>query len=239
MKLITDTLDYGNVRLVTESTNTGIPQAYYIEGIYAQSEKRNGNGRIYRYKDLKREIDRFRTEMIDTGRALQECEHPDTPIINIDRACARILSLTEDNGSWIGKSVILASFPERGIKGTVKGDLIASCLQYGTNIGNSTRAIGDVGEDGVVTDLKLITIDVVTNPSIGIMTSSNANRFVNGILESRDFVLGNHGEIVERLENCYKCFSKNIGKSTKTNISSKKAKILGDALTEFFNSIVS
>jgi hypothetical protein len=66
--------------------------------------------------------------MIETGRALSELEHPDHPEIDPNRACARILSLNEDNKSWIGKSCILASCPEYGIKGTPAGDLTLSLI---------------------------------------------------------------------------------------------------------------
>ena len=71
-KLINDTYGFGKVKLITESADkkTGKPPMYIIEGVYAQAEVKNGNGRIYPYELLKQEIDRFRTEMIETGRAL-------------------------------------------------------------------------------------------------------------------------------------------------------------------------
>lgn len=136
-KLINDTCDFGNIRLITESGDkkANKPPMYIMEGVYAQSEVKNGNGRSYPYELLKKEIDNFRETMIKTNRALQELEHPDRPEISPDNACARILSLTEDNKSWIGRSCILASCPEWGIKGTPKGDLLLSLIQYGTKIG--------------------------------------------------------------------------------------------------------
>jgi len=82
---------------------------YTLRGVYAQSSRKNGNGRIYPYKLLKSEIDRYRTEMIETGRALGELEHPSSPEIQPAESAIRIMSLTEDNESWIGESVILAS----------------------------------------------------------------------------------------------------------------------------------
>ena len=236
-KLINDVCDFGNVKFLTESADRkqGRPPMYTLTGIYAQSETKNGNGRTYPYELLKEEIDKFDKEMIQTGRALSELEHPDHPEIDPNRACARILSIKEDNKSWIGKSCILASCPEYGIKGTPSGDLLLSLVQYGTKIGFSTRSLGELNEDETeVTELKLMTIDTVTNPSIGIFCDSNGNRFVNGILESKQFVCDFHP-----LKECkYERFEKRISKMPNTRISSKKAEFLGKAVHEFFESFV-
>jgi len=236
-KLINDVYDFGRVKLLTESADkkSGRPPMYILEGVYAQSEVKNGNGRQYPYELLKEEIDRFDKEMIQTGRALGELEHPDRPEIQPDNACVRILNIREDNKSWVGKSCILASAPEFGIKGTPKGDLLLSLVQYGTKVGFSTRALGELNEDETeVTDLKLMTIDCVTNPSIGIMCDSNGNRFVNGILESKQFVCDFH-PLKERK---YERFEKKISRMPNTRISSKKAEFLGKAVHDFFESFV-
>lgn len=162
-----------------------------------------------------------------------ELEHPEVPEINPDNACIRILSITEDNKSWVGKSCILASCPEFGIKGTPKGDLLLSLVQYGTNLGFSTRALGDLNEDETeVTDLKLMTIDCVTNPSIGIFCDSNGNRFVNGILESKQFVCNFH----PLKENKYERFEKKISKMPNTYISEKKNAAVCAAVRDFLES---
>ena len=237
MKLITETALTEGFRFLTESSSDNQPM-YIIEGVYAQADTKNGNGRIYKYKDLKSEVDRFRTEMIETGRALGELEHPSYPEINPKKAAIRILSMDEDNKNWIGRSVILCSFPERNIRGTPEGDILLGLCQYGTQMGFSTRAVGEVSDNGIVTDLKLCAIDCVANPSIGIFCKNNADRFVNGILESKDFVLNNHGDVVENLEGSYNKLESKLAKMPKTNISAKKSKYLGDAITSFFNSIV-
>lgn len=40
-------------------------------------------------------------------------------------------------------------------------------------------------DESEVVELKLMDIDAVLQPSIGIFSKSNGNRFVNGILESK------------------------------------------------------
>ena len=99
----------------------------------------------------------------------------------------------------------------------------------------STRALGDVDEStGEVTDLRLVTIDAVLEPSIGSMCTSNGDRFVNGILESKQFVCNIHGEIIEEKFNK---FEKSISKMPNTHISSKRNEKVYEALTEFFSSL--
>lgn len=60
-------------------------------------------------------------------------------------------------------------------------------------MGFSTRAVGEVDDDGTVSELKLCTVDCVSEPSIGQFCESNGDRFVNGILESKSFMITNHG----------------------------------------------
>jgi hypothetical protein len=158
------------MQLLKEAVDPTKPKTMKFRGIFMQSEKRNGNNRIYPYSALKPEVDRFIEEMVNTGRALQELEHPESSEIDPTRACARILSLEEDNKQWIGEAVILCSDEKFGIKGTLCGDTLAALAQYGTTFGVSSRAMGNVDEDGVVSDLKLVTADVVMNPGLSIIT---------------------------------------------------------------------
>ena len=234
MKLITesDILDY---EIIKEAADPSKPETYKMRGVYLQSNVKNGNQRIYPYEVLKETVDKFVKEKIETNSALEELEHPETVTISPDRVCARTLSLVEDNKAWIGESIILASDPKHGIVGTPCGDLVKSLLQFDTAIGHSSRGVGNVNEsDGTVEEYQLICIDTVLSPSIGIFNKSNANRFVNGILESKDFIINTHGEILERQ---YNTFEKRLANMPKTNISSKKADYIGKAVMEFFNSL--
>lgn len=233
-KLIVENASTDGFEFLTESVGKGKPPTYILKGIYAVSEQRNGNGRVYPYKELKREIERFDREMVQTGRALGELEHPEHPEINPAESAIRILSLHEDNKTWLGESCILASQPEYGIRGTPKGDILLSLVQYGTKVGFSTRALGDVDDDGNVIEMKLCTIDCVANPSIGQFCATNGDRFVNGILESKEFVIDVHGTY---LESKYDRFERNLKHMPNTSISSKKAEHLGAAFHEFIQSL--
>lgn len=223
------------IELLKEDFDPSKPRTMKFRGIYLVSSKKNGNGRIYPYEELAPEVDRFRKEMIDTNRALMELEHPSSCEIDPTRSCARILSLTEDNKQWIGEAVILCSDEKHGIKGTVCGDTLAALTNYGTKWGVSSRAMGTVDDEtGIVSQLHLVTIDCVMNPSIGEMVTADGNRFVNGILESKQFICNMHGEIVESK---FSKLEKKLAKMPNTHISSKKADYLGKCLTDFFTSL--
>ena len=233
-KMITESTS--DIEMIKEAVDPNLPQTMKFRGVFMVSEQRNGNGRIYPYEELKKEVDRFRVEMIDTDRALMELEHPSSCEIDPTRACARILKIDEDNKSWIGEAVILCSDEKHGIKGTVCGDTLAALTNYGTKWGVSSRAMGTVDEkSGIVSDLHLVTLDAVMNPSIGEMVTADGNRFVNGILESKQWICNIHGELVESKFNA---LEKNLAKMPNTFDSKKRAAHVGKALTDFFNSIV-
>lgn len=233
MKLIGESMLEEAKTTISNDNNKPFTMTY--EGIFCESSRKNSNGRIYPYELLKREVERFDKEMIQTNRALAEMEHSQEATICPDNVCARILSLTEDNKVWIGKGVILCSDPKYNIRGTPKGDLLCSLTQYGTKWGMSTRALGDVDEStGVVTDLHLVTIDCVLEPSIGSMCTSNGDRFVNGILESKQFICNIHGEV---LEEKFNALENSLKKMPSTFISSKKNEKVYAALKDFFESL--
>ena len=234
LKLITET-DFHDYEIITEAVEENKPSVTKLKGVYIQSDVVNGNGRIYKYDMLKPEVDKFIESMVNTGRALGQLEHPDYAEINPAEAAVRITSLTEDSKSWVGESVILASDPKFGIKGTPKGDIALSLVQYGTKLGFSTRGVGQVNEDsGEVTEYKLVTCDLVSNPSIGQFCDSNGNRCVNGILESKNFMIDMHGGIVEM---AYANLEKSLSKMPNTHITEKKHEYLGKLITDFLGQI--
>ena len=55
---------------------------------------------------------------------------------------------------------------------------------------------------------------------------------MNGILESKSFIVNTHGEI---LEECFDNFEKKISKMPNTHITKEKVDFLGNAVMEFFD----
>lgn len=234
MKLITEA-DFNDYDIIHDKEHGDHPNTIKIRGVYIQCDKKNGNGRTYSYDMMKPEVDKFIKEYVETGRALGQLEHPDYCEINPSEAAIRITNLEEhpDDRNWIGVSIVLASDPEHGIKGTPKGDIAAALLNYGTKLGFSTRGVGEINEaTNEVTEYHLCTIDLVSNPSIGVFCDSNGNRCVNGILESKEFMVNQHGVLVER---AYGNLTKKISKLPKKT--DFRNALVADAVSEFFKNI--
>jgi len=85
------------------------------------------------------------------------------------------------------------------------GQIVRSLIMDGVKLGVSSRALGRVDNNkqgvGIVSDFRLVAIDVVADPSV-------PTAFVNGILESKKWVLSESGEF----EPFYDTFEKAISK---------------------------
>lgn len=235
MKLITET-DFREFSVIKEKVGK-CPDCLKLTGVYIQCDKPNGNNRIYSYDMMKPEVDSFVENYVKQGRALGELEHPDRVEIDPKNAAVRIISLEENEKekNWIGTSVVLASYPEYGIRGTPNGDIVAGLLNYGTRLGFSTRGCGEINESDEgdeVVDFKLSTIDIVSNPSIGEFCTASGQKVVNGILESKEFMINEHGIIVEK---SYNKLEKTLAKLPKH--SDDKVLVVGQAVRAFFKDI--
>ena len=65
-------------RVITESAHTdeNHEPEYFLEGIFMQAEIKNRNGRVYPLDIMKREVERYDREYVQTARAFGELEHP-------------------------------------------------------------------------------------------------------------------------------------------------------------------
>ena len=98
-----------------------------------------------------------------------EFEHPPRTEVDMMQAVAKINKLYIKGNFVMGESVILNNEKSKQLK----------CLiDNGVKISVSSRGVGTV-ENGIVTDFKLITYDIVPNPS-------DFNATMNGICESHE-----------------------------------------------------
>jgi hypothetical protein len=89
----------------------------------------------------------------------------------------RITELKMDGNNVIGKAVLLDNELGRTCK---------SALKTGGKLAVSSRGVGTLGEGSIVNpDFRLVTVDIVSNPSA-------PNAFVNGILENKEYILENN-----------------------------------------------
>jgi hypothetical protein len=104
MKLITEAVD--DVKYLTEESEEG-KKKLYIEGTFLVGDRVNKNNRMYKMETLRNEVARYTKDLIETNRALGELGHPDTPSLNLDRACIKILSLKKTDNTFRGKALVL------------------------------------------------------------------------------------------------------------------------------------
>jgi Prohead core protein serine protease len=191
-KLIVETPTNNNdFEYIVEEKNANQPRNYYIKGPFMMAEGTNRNRRIYSLNEMKTEVDRYTREMIKEGRAMGELNHPTTADVDLTRACHIITELKQDGNVFYGKSKILS---------TPTGLIVRSLIEDGVKIGVSTRGLGQLvaESNGVnrVKDFRLVAVDVVADPSFD-------KAFVNGILESKQYVLeadGSFAELYDRFE---------------------------------------
>ena len=174
MKLIREHIE--NVKHITEATENG-KKKLYIEGPFLVGNRVNKNNRMYKMDTLRNEVTRYTKDLIENNRALGELGHPDTPNLNLDRACIKIVSLKEDGDAFIGKALVLE---------TPYGQIVKNLIESDVNLGVSSRALGSVimtkeGYNLVQDDLRLATAaDIVADPSA-------PDAFVHGIMEGVDW----------------------------------------------------
>jgi hypothetical protein len=104
--------------------------------------------------------------------------------------------------------------------------IVQALIDDGVRIGMSTKALGKLTENyngtNRVSDFRLIGVDCVADPSC-------PKAFVNGILESREFVIAEDG----KFEESYDSFQDRISKLPRKNVED----YLKDQIMEFFQKI--
>ena len=190
MKLITEEIE--QVEVIVENRNG--QKSMFIEGIFLQGDIRNRNGRMYPMQTLRREVERYNENFVNSGRALGELGHPDGPTLNLDRVSHKIISLRESGNNFIGKAKILS---------TPMGKIASALVDDGVRLGVSSRGLGTltVNNEGV----KIVSDDFMLATAADIVADPSApDAFVQGIMEGKDWVWDG-GVIREKLaERTYK-----------------------------------
>jgi len=201
---------------IEEEVDRNSPSNLYIKGPYMMAEDVNRNNRMYPLDELVREAARYNEEMVVPGRAMGELNHPTTADVDLERACHMVTELTQDGNIFVGKSKVLS---------TPCGQIVRSLINDGVKVGMSSRALGTLeegSEHNVVKNMKLVAIDCVADPSY-------PKAFVNGILESKQWVMIDDNKYEEVYEN----FEKSLQRLPKKEIDS----FLRDRILSFIKSI--
>ena len=106
MKLISEYTEQDIQCTITEAKD-GKAKTYTIEGVFAQAEAKNRNGRIYPKPIMERAVGKYVTEQVKTNRAVGELNHPEGPTVNLDKVSHRITALEFKGNDVVGKAQIL------------------------------------------------------------------------------------------------------------------------------------
>ncbi len=214
MLFLRESRDVGNIKILTEDNNSG-KKDLFIEGIFAQAELKNRNGRVYPKQIMESAVNKYIKEYVDSKRALGELSHPENrPTVKPELASHLITKLTMEGNDVKGKAKIL---------NTPQGQIVKGLLEGGVQLGVSTRALGSVKEQNGVSvvqpDFQLHAVDVVGDPS-------GIDCWVNAINESTSWVITDDGRIVEKYKS----------KVDKGNLTEEtKLKLFANFLSEIAN----
>ena len=147
--------------LLTEAEKQEVVKegAMYLTGRIQTADKQNGNGRVYPYEVLKREMDNYEKVIAD-NRACGELDHPDDSVVNLKNVSHIITDCWWEGKDVMGKIKVLD---------TPSGRILKDLVNAGIKLGISSRGLGSVresmGKTIVEADFQLICFDIVSEPS--------------------------------------------------------------------------
>lgn len=130
-----------------------------LRGILQKSDTLNQNGRIYPKEILEREVRNYQKFIIE-NRALGECDHPESSVVNLKNVSHIIREAKFDGNVVVGSLELLD---------TPSGKILQSLVESGVKLGISSRGVGTTRREGdyqvVQDDFQLICWDMVAEPS--------------------------------------------------------------------------
>jgi len=155
MRNLRENLTFDQAGIVLENANEG--KDLYMKGICIQGGVRNANQRVYPVNEIGRAVKTLNEQISGGYSVLGEVDHPEGLNINLDRVCHMVTEMWMDGPNGYGKLKILP---------TPMGQLVRTMLESNVKLGVSSRGSGNVVEgSGEVSDLEIITVDVVAQPS--------------------------------------------------------------------------
>lgn len=146
----------------------------FLRGVLQRANTLNQNGRIYPQAVLSREIDNYQ-KFIRENRALGECDHPDTSVVELKNV-SHIVREAKIDGEVVTGVVELLDTPS--------GKILQSLVEAGITLGISSRGVGSTRKQGdsviVQDDFQLICFDIVSEPSTPGAFMMNESKVING-----------------------------------------------------------
>ena len=159
LKLLTEWSPWVYDKEVIEEQKKANDGKIVMKGVLQKADTLNQNGRVYPKVILEREVRNYQ-KFIAEARALGECDHPDSSVVELKNASHIIREAYMDNGVCYGTVELLD---------TPSGKILQSLVESGVTLGISSRGVGSTRREGdhdvVQDDFQLICWDFVSEPS--------------------------------------------------------------------------
>lgn len=155
--LLEDVFIVERLQILNEDKDHGVMK---VRGVFQRADEQNKNGRVYSGPLLMREMNKLQ-DSIDNRRLVGELDHPSHDAVKLSQVSHLITKLEMKGKEVIGEAEILD---------TPMGKVAQALIKGGVQVGISSRGMGTLseGEDGrhyVNEDFRLITWDLVADPS--------------------------------------------------------------------------
>ena len=159
MKLLTEWRPFEYNKEMIEESKRLNGGKIVLRGVLQKANTLNQNGRIYPLPILEREVRNYQ-KFIKENRALGECDHPDSSVVELKNASHIVREAHMENDICLGTVELLE---------TPSGKILQSLVESGVTLGISSRGVGSTRREGdydvVQDDFQLICWDFVAEPS--------------------------------------------------------------------------
>jgi hypothetical protein len=159
LKLLTEWTPFEYTKELVEQSKIENDGRIVMKGVLQKADTLNQNGRVYPRAILDREVRNYQ-KFIAENRALGECDHPDSSVVELKNASHIVREAYMDGDVCHGVVELLD---------TPSGKILQSLVESGVTLGISSRGVGSTKRNGdydaVQDDFQLICWDFVSEPS--------------------------------------------------------------------------
>ena len=145
-------------KVIAEQRRTG--GKVVLRGILQKADVLNQNARIYPRAILEREVENYQ-KFVRERRALGECDHPDTSVVELKNVSHVVTEIGMDNDGVVRGAIELLDTPA--------GKILQQLVEAGITLGISSRGVGSTKKQGevdvVMDDFVIVAFDAVSEPS--------------------------------------------------------------------------
>ena len=159
LKLLTEWAPFEYTKEMIEESKNLNGGKIVMKGVLQKANTLNQNGRVYPLPILERELRNYQ-KFIKESRALGECDHPDSSVVELKNV-SHIVREAHLDGDVVYGTVELLDTPA--------GKILQNLVEAGVTLGISSRGVGSTKRSGdhqvVQDDFQLICWDFVSEPS--------------------------------------------------------------------------